>query len=517
MKALTFTINLLEPLLINDICGGDPNSAVGLDFIPGSSIRGAIIGRYFKKKGEDSVDANDEEFKALFLDGSVRFLNAYPLTKNKKRTLPTPYSWYAEKDKNNNLIHNFAIEKEETDINWENISSPFCHLSENDDGEGQVRLFKPVYQAKIHIFRSNRQKVTTGESTIFRYQALEVGQIYSGVIISENEPNFEEIKNLLGEGSILNLGKSHLVSYGQVKINDIKIFDNWEEYQSVGDEAEDKIIVTLLSDTIIRDENTGAYITNVDSALRLGLDAEHEKAFVRKRIRGSFNKKWNLPTPQFFTIKAGSVFVYKKNPELATLLETLQVDGIGERKEEGYGRIAINWHQLHKIAAKEGELSFSLIPDPGLTNEYDLNLAHTIVKRITREKLDGALVRTVNNLVLISPIPKKSQLSRMRVVARKALATENPGLIVDHLAQMKKSASDQFQNARIKKKSLGKWIECLSKDSLSVWDELEINCDRLPSLGKTKLDLNDNILALEYTVRLIDAVLHKASKEGDNE
>ncbi|WP_054864388.1 hypothetical protein [Methanosarcina barkeri] len=67
MKALTFNIHLLEPLLVNDISGGDPNSAIGFEFIPGSVIRGALIGKYLQGKTKYSIDAEDTEFRELFL------------------------------------------------------------------------------------------------------------------------------------------------------------------------------------------------------------------------------------------------------------------------------------------------------------------------------------------------------------------------------------------------------------------------------------------------------------------
>lgn len=519
MKALTFNIRLLEPLLVNDISGGDPNSAIGFEFIPGSVIRGALIGKYLQGKTKSSIDAEDAEFRELFFDGAVRFLNAYPFNKYYSRSLPTPLSWHVEKGDPGNIIYDFATgdfsDNGENDPkkNWKKVSEPFCYLFENDEGEGII-LYQPSNQVQIHIFRANRQRETAGESTIFRYQALEAGQDFSGVILAENELCFKKIKDLFTEGATFNFGKSHLASYGHVKINNINICDNWEEYSPVGDEENNTVVITLISDTLIRDKNTGAYSTNINSVL--GVESKSlKRAFVSTRIRGGFNNTWNLPLPQVLAIRAGSVFVYEKSSELLDRLETLKITGIGEKREEGYGRIAVNWHQVNGIKAENGEFKESTlayeIKDPD-----SLYLAKRIVNRMTKEKLDQYLIEAVNRLEINKEsIPKKSQLSRMRVIVRRSLNENDLSIVTDYLEKMKKTAHDQFQNAQIEGKSLEQWIKAFAVNPQSVWDVLQVNKNNLPSLGNIKSDLSDD-LAREYTVRLIDAILHKVSKEVNN-
>jgi len=520
MKALTFNVHLLEPLLVNDISGGDPNSAIGFEFIPGSVIRGALIGKYLQGKPKSSIDAEDAEFRELFFDGAVCFLNAYPSNKDYSRSLPTPFSWHVEKGDPDNIIYDFTTEdysnNEENDPekNWKKVSEPFCHLFENDEGEGII-LYQPSNQVQIHIFRANRQRETAGESTIFRYQALEAGQDFSCSILAENESCFKKIKDLLTEGVVFNFGKSHLAGYGHVKINNINSYDGWKEYSAVGDEEDDTVIITLLSDTIIRDENTGAYSTNINFVL--GMESKSlKKAFVSTRVRGGFNNTWNLPLPQVLAIRAGSVFVYEKSSELLDRLETLKIIGIGEKREEGYGRIAINWHQVNGIKAEKEEFQESTLPYE-IKDTDSLYLAKRIVNRMTKEKLNQDLIKAVNRLeIKKESIPKKSQLSRMRVIVRRSLNENDLSIVTGHLENMKKTASDQFQNAQIEGKSLEQWIKALAVNPQSVWDTLQAHQNNLPSLGKIKSDLNDD-LAREYTVRLIDAVLHKASKEANNE
>ena len=62
MLALTFTLELKEPLLMTAI-EGDPNSAVSLPFVPGSALRGALAGRY--RAAKDVVDLAADEPAAI--------------------------------------------------------------------------------------------------------------------------------------------------------------------------------------------------------------------------------------------------------------------------------------------------------------------------------------------------------------------------------------------------------------------------------------------------------------------
>ena len=52
MKAITFSLTTQQPLLATSF-QGDPNSDVSYSYIPGSMIRGAVIGRYMLSGAEN--------------------------------------------------------------------------------------------------------------------------------------------------------------------------------------------------------------------------------------------------------------------------------------------------------------------------------------------------------------------------------------------------------------------------------------------------------------------------------
>ncbi|NJK73166.1 MAG: hypothetical protein HC942_02095 [Microcoleus sp. SU_5_6] len=67
MKAITFSLHTKQPLLATSF-QGDPNSDVSCSYIPGSMIRGAIIGRYLKHHNLSELDLENEEIQSLFFD-----------------------------------------------------------------------------------------------------------------------------------------------------------------------------------------------------------------------------------------------------------------------------------------------------------------------------------------------------------------------------------------------------------------------------------------------------------------
>jgi len=303
----------------------------------------------------------------------------------------------------------------------------------------------------------------------------------------------------------LSIGGSRSAGYGLVNIGEVKI-DEWHEYHPLGDNSE-AIVITLLSNALIRNNQTGSYIFNLESIL----GRKHQIAFTKPIVVGGFNRTWNLPLAQGLAIQAGSVFVYENDPDLAIYLHFLEKTGIGERLAEGFGRIAINWHNFDKIFIEQynGSVSFSeIVSGPGK------ELAERMAQRLLRSELDLRLIKTINQLS-IKPKPTNTQISRMRLSARLALSKNDPGVIINHLNSMKRTAREQFQHSRISGKPLWNWIEERANDPQSVWGLLNMREDMIPTVGGIKAEMAG--LALEYTVTLIDRILQKASKGGDDE
>src|SRR6266853_1634635 len=130
MKALTLTIELLEPMLATGL-EGDPNAGVSLKYVAGSVLRGAVIGLYLRDKrtklnlqGNVELDLSNESERSLFFNGKVLYLNAYPQSEG-KRSLPVPLSWLKEKDTDAHKNFFDFSWKHRDDQQYKDLGSPF--------------------------------------------------------------------------------------------------------------------------------------------------------------------------------------------------------------------------------------------------------------------------------------------------------------------------------------------------------------------------------------------------------
>ena len=545
MKVITFFLETQQPVLATSF-QGDPNSDVSYPYIPGSMIRGALIGRYLKfhpELGKDILSdvAINQDVKRLFFENSTRYLNAYLFcSKQKKRTLPLPFSWYRKKDEELLLSQEPALDVydlsqyEPEQVSLKILSERFCTVNER-----QVVLYTDKRRINIHTARdrtkgrssptrrdpATNQVIQEGEGTIFRYEALDVKQTFQGVILCEDD-DAPTIENLLKPADIW-LGGSRSAGYGHTKIQIIspdkpQKLEKWNEIDIKPENrvSPQKLKITLLSDTILRDR-CGQFSASpclVQQAIEDKLQVQLPDAinvFISSTVVAGFNQTWGLPLPQVQALSAGSVFVFEAQLTIEQI-QTLEREGIGDRCIEGFGRIAVNW------LGEYGEFS-ARPPEKITTSETQLDekyhdLAGQMAENILRQKLEQLLVDRVSDIKIQGKITN-SQLSRLEIVTRKGLTNPPSFLpIIELLSSLTSNASEQYRNTKV---SGNKSLEQQLKDWLikpmgntDSWlknpQDLEVNI-----AGITRKVEPDSDLVKEYTLRLIMAVAKKAKKESN--
>ncbi len=438
MRVLTYRITLREPTLVTAL-EGDPNSAVALSYLPGSALRGAIIGQYLRQHRLPELDATHPDMRRLFLEPTTRYLNGYLLDRLETRTLPTLASWQQDKAVTTRQtserpapVYDFAIEsRDHEDIQWQAVNKPFCRITDDE-----VYFEQPHRHIAVHTTRTRRfgrampqNKINLEKDDIpgavFRYNALAADQTFEAAILCEHEADAAHLLSLLsGE---VRLGGARSSGYGRAELSRAKetAASQWREVGHLPvsdvDTVDNTLIVTFLSDVLLRDQN-GQFVVDprtVTEAIskRLGkVELRLLRAFLRGREVGGFNRKWGMPLPQTLAVEMGSVCVYEAAGCDTHILNELEAQGIGERRAEGFGRIAVNWHM-------EPEFQVDTNPSSGAVavtlpvGTDSARLAQRMVQRMLRQQLDERLTAEANQRGASIRQPSNSQLSRLRCVS----------------------------------------------------------------------------------------------------
>lgn len=506
-----YTLTLQEPVLASSL-GGEPNSANSLYYIPGGAIRGAAILAY---GSEDN--AAEPNFQRLFLNGKTRFLNAYPLM-NQTRALPTPLSWQVKRKPAPGEEKKVYKDTASAPDNVDTKSAPFSFWQLNDLA---IYSADEKWQVNIHTQRDAiRGRATTEAGAVYRYISLPAGMKLQGAVITQDAADAKQIEALL-KGKTILLGKARTAGYGHAKVDTAPMPENWRELDQPFS-ASETFTLTLLSPMLVRNER-GQFSLDIEPALtaRLGVTPEIEKTERHAEIIGGFNRKWGLPLPQVNAIAAGSVFKVNAKVTAEKLLE-LESTGIGERRAEGFGRVAINLVTPDEMEWKSCEPDLTPLAEGSIA--ADDPLAKLMLTRLLRRDLDEQILHCAREATKAyldknntTTIPN-SQLLRWRVIVRDALEKRDiPRLQTFANESKDKSGWKKMEKAKINFNSqlyrLTDWIEALLKNPELLDQAWENSIPPERKIGRNFCQLDEGLNA-EYRLRLIDAVLAIMSKKS---
>jgi hypothetical protein len=148
----------------------------------------------------------------------------------------------------------------------------------------------------------------------------------------------------------------------------------------------------------------------------------------------------------------------------------------------------------------------------GSLSSSSQQLARQMANRRLRHLLEERLVASLDaRRVKFSGLPSPSQLARVRLAARHALARQDLGAIRHHMASLTGARKDWTQ-ARLDKDELFGWIETKSQPNLAAFQEEFDLMDQLPSIAGVSAELTPE-LEVEFRARLIDGVMKLATEK----
>ena len=359
---LRYRITLTTPVVI-PMADGDPNTVMTRQDVPGSNIWGAAAWHYLSQSNRTP---EDDEFRHAFLDGGLRFLTAYLEADDSEasneipqRMIPIPHS--IRKFKEGEEPVDF-VEPSPRGEPTKRLDRSYARISEGSLETQAVKTELNYHHARAknrRIGRALGAEATEGADSgaLFTYEAIQAGQSFQGAVLG-SEDDLKNLKNWLQEGE-LRIGRSRSAQYGEAEfewlddapqeLNGRVEWDGFVEQQihDVPDPSNHLIITTLSSLLTVNDYgHPDAHFPKGELAEALGLEASELKlcsSYTRTEVIGGYNSHLRLPRQQWPAITPGSVFVFKAEKTLdQECLLKLEHNGLGLRKGEGYGRIAVN-------------------------------------------------------------------------------------------------------------------------------------------------------------------------------
>jgi len=516
MKTLHYQLHLLEPVLVTAL-EGNPNSAVAFAYIPGSVIRGAVIGQFMRKNRIAELDATDDATRRVFFSDYTQYLNAYPVV-NGVRSLPFPNSWHTPKDTpkgEQSPIYDFAWAAEpDRPKNPKGIGG-FLTLIDDKVAAASVERFIAVHTQR------DRQKgrSISGSGAVYRYDSLAADQEFGGLIICENDADTDWLSEYIYDGLEVQIGGARSAGYGRVRFKNVVLDDGLESRSPSG--LDQQLVITLLSDAIVRNEY-GEYEPNLASLLssmarRLGSSCDDfgqvEQAYLGTTLVGGFNRKWGLPLPQTAALSMGSTVVFTRHKLPPDRVDQLMRRGIGERRAEGFGRVGINIYTQPQYEVADVGAPANGKNDQAQIPQMIKLLPQSIARRELSRAIEIALTATANNIEITNP-PKSSQINTLRAVIQNVLQqadvdVSNLDTALKHIGE-RAVTRRQFERARVSGKTLIAWLRETTAET-QHWDRFgkEQRIKMLVQFSGVDQDEERR----RYNLRLIDAVLAHAAKQ----
>lgn len=482
---ISYVFTNTEPLMLSS--DSDSHSE---KYISGQRLLGYLAKKYLENEN-NAADSN--EFEDLFLNGTVRYTNAY-LWKNGNTYYPTP-EYVSRLKKSKKLVNNLKYEEEKNKLYGVEYSPSFGNHFKKLKGKfvsvGIENDFD-VEEVDMSVIYHHSQKGESRDGTegiLYSVEAIRQRQMFAGEIYVSGQ-YVETMIALLKSGD-LQLGKSLTAQYGTCVIKDIKIEEkNSEKIWNAGTD----IIVTFLSDTIFVDEN-GMYTVYADNvysnlAEELGIfDYEVVDAILQTKEIYGYQSKWKLRKQPISAIRAGSCIVYHLPIDV-----NIKKDFVGERNLEGYGQIRIDNfnHMEYKIKMTEEKEDKKIYACEDKATYYVKELIKPIlVQSILKGLCKETLEKKENGLSISS-----ASLGRVTLMLKESLDLHKQNADKAFEDFVTRVMSIKRDNTR---KELEKYILKLvakdggSSNSLEKWQRKNFKLpeDKLELVKQLKLDVDE--------------------------
>ncbi|GAB4336723.1 MAG: hypothetical protein Kow0037_18310 [Calditrichia bacterium] len=481
MKKITYTYKLKTPVLISDF-NGDTNTRHSLEHIPGTVLLGIVAGWLDRRQ----ITVSDLDIAKLVQTNQISFGDAV-ISHNHHPAWPVPMGLYGKKGGmtfpefegkgNTGESELLGMYKDDHTLPsgepWKAVPNGWLQMVNNTPHRVIVKKTTQTHNSIV----PELGKPDKEEGGVFVYEALKEGQKFTGEILFEDDNLAKGFYNAVKNIQEVMIGKSLAAEYGRAEIQ-------WQEPVEIGTESANpqELHLVLISDAILYDgqgmpttELTADWLQNWLREKRMS-DIEVKPLngwvnYFKNRLVPGFNGKWGQFRQTVPAITRGSVFHFSFNGERAEeAVREILCKGIGERRNEGFGRVSAAHPIWQFTDILEGRQKAFIRQTPSEQEEKKYTKWHQItempaaVEKAVFMRQVGVKVAEKLNEILFNKgklkdsfenHPSNSQLQGLR---NKALIAQG----VDDICR--------FMQAKVKKKADrdGYWNAKLNYDSGTV-------------------------------------------------
>ena len=264
-----------------------------LDYINGSSILGYFANRYLKNH------IVDKRFYELFVEGNLKFHNAYITDEEYHDSFPTKASLFKEKTGDKYFDKLIYVASEQND--------PVIMKKVRDKYLVNGDVLSSAKEMVYHHRRPSDKRIGHSVSN----ESIEDGGFYQLEVLSPYQ-NFisyiqgkgKDLKEILADcPSHIQIGKSKTTQYGNVELVKVEV----NEYQPKVIKAGTEVMCTLLSPLVVLNKKLEADLTNATLLETCKIENNDTVVcHVGHSEVGGFNAKWKLQKPSYYAFSKGS-------------------------------------------------------------------------------------------------------------------------------------------------------------------------------------------------------------------
>lgn len=448
MKYLRIQLKNIEPLRISDDSVSQSGQTDTLTFIPGSSMRGALISEM--KKREDFDRLIDE-----ILSEKVSFINSYPslvFSEGIKELIPSMKGFYEDKEEKEikdieSVLNTGEVEPGKKRAGVGRYGFP------DGDTIRYLTNFNLESDLKINIGREKGIK-----KNVFRIQYIPSGRYFTGYIKSEDEKLFDVIKDtltMMQKQDSLYLGNGKWSGLGHTRIMDISECDSTgaEIYAESGNLKSPQYLMLLSHGTMLNQygENVGMDIPSLENALGV---KNLKIALASSSVVGvhGFNRTWKAHVPSVKMYEMGSMFKLEFEGYIpGERVRKLYLEGIGIRKNEGFGRVIfvrdyekIKYKEAFKSSEDADRITYSNATELSSDDKETLKV---VARGILKNKLTDASWNYINEHPLKFGNLNRSQIGAIRSIA--SLNQYTPDEAFEQLNAYMRHSEKKSENTKV--------------------------------------------------------------------